>query len=331
MNRLLPALLLLLLLCPLALLTGTVALSPAEVWQGLTDGAAHSTAHFIVVEVRLPQVLTALLAGAALAGSGLVMQTLFANPLADPSLLGVNSGASLGAALVLLAFGGSLGSFVAGWGGVVLTVAAAFAGACGVIALLLLCSHFLRGNLALLVCGVMLSFLLSAVISLLSFYATAEGVRSFLLWGMGDFSGVPLDRLPLFALLTLPPLAALFLLARPLNALLLGTDYAANLGIGVKRVRTWLLLLAGLLTAAVTALCGPIAFIGLAVPHAARLLLRTADHRRLLPATLLLGADVALLALILTHLPGERGVLPLAALTPLIGVPVVLYILLRRG
>ena len=126
-------------------------------------------------------------------------------------------------------------------------------------------------------------------------------------------------------------LAALFLLARPLNALLLGTDYAANLGIGVKRVRTWLLLLAGLLTASVTALCGPIAFIGLAVPHAARLLLRTADHRRLLPATLLLGADVALLALILTHLPGERGVLPLAALTPLIGVPVVLYILLRRG
>ena len=177
----------------------------------------------------------------------------------------------------------------------------------------------------------MLSFLLSAVISLLSFYATAEGVRSFLLWGMGDFSGVPLDRLPLFALLTLPPLAALFLLARPLNALLLGTDYAANLGIGVKRVRTWLLLLAGLLTASVTALCGPIAFIGLAVPHAARLLLRTADHRRLLPATVLLGADVALLALILTHLPGERGVLPLAALTPLIGVPVVLYILLRRG
>lgn len=324
------ALLLFLILLPLSLLTGTVSLSPAEVWQALTDAGADPTARFIVCESRLPQALTAVLSGAALAAGGLVMQSLFTNPLADPSLLGVNSGASLGAAMVLLAFGGSWSLGGASLSGVLLTVAAAFVGACGVIALLLVCSHFLRGNLALLVAGVMLSFVLSAVISLLSFYATADGVRSFVVWGLGDFSGVGLSRLPLYAALIVLPLAALFPFTRSLNALLLGAHYAANLGIAVRTTRTWLLLLTGLLTATVTALCGPISFVGLAVPHIARLHLRTADHRRLLPATLLWGADVALLALVLSHLPGERGILPLAAITPLMGVPVVIYILLKR-
>lgn len=324
------ALLLFLILLPLSLLTGSVSLSPAEVWQALTDAGADPTAHFIVCESRLPQALTAVLSGAALAAGGLVMQSLFTNPLADPSLLGVNSGASLGAAMVLLAFGGSWSLGGASLSGVLLTVAAAFVGACGVIALLLVCSHFLRGNLALLVAGVMLSFVLSAVISLLSFYATADGVRSFVVWGLGDFSGVGLSRLTLYAALIVLPLAALFPFTRSLNALLLGPHYAANLGIAVRTTRTWLLLLTGLLTATVTALCGPISFVGLAVPHMARLHLRTADHRRLLPATLLWGADVALLALVLSHLPGERGILPLAAITPLMGVPVVIYILLKR-
>lgn len=324
-------LLLLFLLFPLSLLTGSVPLSPYEVWTGLWGGGeAMEVARFIVLETRLPAACTALLAGAALAVAGLVMQTLFSNPLADPSLLGVNSGASLGAACALLAFGGTFSLGAANLSGVLLTVAAAFAGACTVIALLVLCSRFLRGTLALLVAGVMWSFAISAVISLLSFYATADGVHSFVIWGLGDFNGVPLERLPLMALLTLVPSVWLLFLARPLNALLLGPDYAANLGVRVRPLRTRLLLLTGLLSASVTALCGPVSFIGLAVPHIARLLLRTADHRRLLPATLLLGADTALFSLIVSHLPGERGTLPLAAITPLLGVPVVLYILLKR-
>ena len=301
------ALLLFVILLPLSLLTGTVSLSPSEVWQALTDAGADPAARFIVCESRLPQALTAVLSGAALAAGGLVMQTLFNNPLADPSLLGVNSGASLGAALALLAFGGSWSLGGATLSGVLLTVAAAFTGACAVIALLLVCSRFLRGNLALLVAGMMFSFILSAIISVLSFYATADGVRSFVIWGMGDFSGVSLPRLPLYAAFILLPLAALFPFSRSLNALLLGPHYAT-----------------------VTALCGPISFIGLAVPHVARLHLRTADHRRLLPATLLWGADTALLALVRSHLPGERGILPPAAITPLMGVPVVIYILLKR-
>lgn len=325
------SLLLFLLLLPACLLVGSVHLAPIEVWQALTGSAPDgSTARFIVVDSRLPQMLTAVLSGMALAVCGLVMQTLFSNPLADPSLLGVNSGASLGAAVALLALGGSWGIGGATLGGTLLTVGAAFVGALAVIGLLVAASRLLRGNLALLVAGVMLSFAISALISLLSFYATADGVRSFVVWGMGDFSALTLERMPLYAALLLLPLLGVLLMARPLDALLLGADYAANLGVRVQRVRTRLLLLTGLLTAAVTALCGPISFIGLAVPHMARLLLRTATHRRLLPLTLVLGADVAMLALVLSHLPGERGTIPLSAITPLMGVPVVAYILLRR-
>lgn len=320
---------LLALLCVLALLTGSVPLSLADVVQ-VFMGGGDEMARFVVLESRLPQLVTALLAGAALSVSGLVMQTLFANPLADPALLGVNSGASLGAALALLLLGGSWTMGYTALAGVALTIVAAFVGACGVIALLTMCSHYLRGNLALLVVGVMLNFVLSAVISLLCFYAAADGVRGFVVWGMGDFASVPLQRLPLMAVLVLLPIMLVLVCNRSLNALLLGTDYAANLGISVQRVRTWLLVLTGLLTATTTALCGPISFIGLAVPHLARMVCRTANHGQLVPHTWVLGAGVAVLSLILSHLPGERGVLPLAAITPFMGVPVVIYILLRR-
>jgi len=293
-------------------------------------GNEEELAHFVVMESRLPQMLTAMLAGLSLAAGGLVMQTIFSNPLADPSLLGVSGGASLGAAISLLLLGGALGAGGVSLAGAGVTVLAAFAGACAVIALLVFLSTWLRGNLALLVAGVMVSFAISAIISLLSFYATADGVHSFIIWGMGDFGGVPMGRMPFFATLTLLPAGVLLCMARQLNALLLGPDYAANLGVKVKQARTWLLLLTGLLAASVTAMCGPVSFIGLAVPHIARLLLRTADHRRLLPATMLLGADVALLALVVSHLPGERGTLPLSAITPMLGVPVVVLILMRR-
>lgn len=323
------SLLLLPVLCLLSLLVGSVHISPAEVWAALM-GNSDETVRYIVTESRLPQMCTALLAGAALGVSGLVMQTLFSNPLADPSLLGVNSGASLGAAIVLLAFGGSFALGGAALSGVLFTVGAAFVGACAVIALIALCSRWLTSNLSLLVAGVMLSFIISSVISLLSFYATSEGVRSFVVWGLGDFSGVSSSRLWLMSILVIVPVWRVRLCATSMNALLLGADYATNLGVNVKRVRTLLLILTGLLTAVVTALCGPISFIGLAVPHVSRMLLRTADHRKLLPAVFVMGADVALLSLILSHLPGEAGTLPIAAITPLLGAPVVLYILVKR-
>lgn len=324
-------LLLLPLLAAAALLTGSMRLAPGEVLSALAAAPSDaSPAAFIVWQSRVPQVAVALLAGASLSAAGLAMQTLFANPLADPSLLGVNSGASLGAALVLLC-GGTL---FAGGGlmvGFMVTLVAAFLGAMAVMLVLLALSSMLRGNMALLIAGVMISFLLSGIISLLNFYATSQGVRSFVIWGLGDFSGVPLSSLPLYAVPVGLTLFALLFLAKPFNALLLGAEYAHNLGYRVRTVRTLGLLSAGLLAAATTAVCGPVSFIGLAVPHIVRLLYRRADHRLLIPAAMLWGGNVALFALLLTRLPGVRGALPLAAVTPLIGVPVVFYILTKKG
>ena len=324
-------LLLLPLLAAAALLTGSMRLAPGEVLSALAAAPSDaSPAAFIVWQARVPQIAVALLAGASLSAAGLAMQTLFANPLADPSLLGVNSGASLGAALVLLC-GGTLfagGGLIVGF---MVTLVAAFLGAMAVMLVLLALSSMLRGNMALLIAGVMISFLLSGIISLLNFYATSQGVRSFVIWGLGDFSGVPLSSLPLYAVPVGLTLFALLFLAKPFNALLLGAEYAHNLGYRVRTVRTLGLLSAGLLAAATTAVCGPVSFIGLAVPHIVRLLYRRADHRLLIPAAMLWGGNVALFALLLTRLPGERGALPLAAVTPLIGVPVVFYILSKRG
>ena len=321
-------LLLLLALLPAALLTGSAALSATDVWAALT-GTADAATHFIVCEARLPQALTAVLAGAGLAVAGLLMQTVFANPLADPSLLGVNSGAGLGVAVAMLLLGGTLVAGEFSLSGFMLTVAAAFAGSALVILLLVAGSALMPGTLPLLITGVMISFATSALISLLSFWSTAQGVQSYMLWGLGNFGGVTAARLPAFAALTAAGLVGAWLLSKNLNAMLLGDYYAQNAGVDVRRTRLAALLLSGLLTASTTALCGPIAFIGLAMPHAARLTLRSSDHRVLLPATALWGADIALLCHILSQLPGERGILPINVLTPLVGVPAVFLILLR--
>lgn len=319
---------LLLLLALVSLCVGSINISISESIDALC-GNGSDEMHFIMIELRFPQMITAILAGSALAVSGLLMQTLFENPLADPSLLGINSGASLGVAIALLVLGGSWTMGDNTLSGIVLTIVAAFVGASIVNVLLVVCSRLLHGNLALLIAGVMVSFVISAIISLLSFYASADGVRSFVVWGLGDFSEVSLQRLPLMIVLTMLPMLMLLWLATPLNAMLLGMDYATNLGINVRRVRTLSLLITGGLTATVTALCGPISFIGLAVPHIARMFFSTSNHRQLLPACVLIGANVALLSLIISHLPGERGILPLAAITPLMGVPIVFYILFK--
>lgn len=289
----------------------------------LLVGSTMECDRFIILSLRLPAALTALVAGAALAGSGLVMQTFFRNPLADPSILGVSAGAGLGAAIALLAFG----SFA-------LSAGFAFAGALAVIALLTVASGWVRDTTGLLIVGVMLSFLISSATSLLSFFATAEGVRSYVIWGLGDFSGVTGERLTLLLVGTLAVIAAVPFALKALDALLLGDNYAQSLGFSIRRWRTLLLIAVGWLTALTTAACGPISFISLAVPHGARLLMRTASHRTLLPATLLLGSATALACLLLTRLPAALGlthsILPLGALTPLLGAPIVIYILLKK-
>ena len=318
----------LLLLAIVSLCVGSVNIPLNEIIDTICGNGNEET-HFIIAELRFPQMVTAICAGSALAVSGLLMQTLFENPLADPSLLGINSGASLGVAIALLVLGGSWTIGDNTLSGIVLTIAAAFLGASVVNTLLVACSRLLHGNLALLIAGVMLSFVISAIISLLIFYASADGLRSFVVWSLGDFSGISLQRLPLIIVLTILPMLMLLWMATPLNAMLLGMDYATNLGVNVRKVRTLSLLITGVLTATITAMCGPISFVGLAVPHIARILFSTANHKYLLPACMLIGANVALLSLIVSHLPGERGTLPLAAITPLMGVPIVFYILLK--
>lgn len=284
----------------------------------------------IVVETRLPQAVVAVLAGAAISVAGLVLQTLFNNPLAGPEVLGINSGAGLGVAVVMLLVQGPLFAGAMGLNGYFAVLAGAFIGSLTVISLILLLSSMLHSKLYLLIAGVAVSFLVSSAISILNYFATSEGVHSYMIWGMGSFSGVSLSQLPMFAIPVLLLLAVTILKTKSLNALLLGDDYAANLGVNVMTARVVLLAVVGLIIAVVTAFCGPVTFIGLAVPHIARLLLKSSNHNYLLPATMLVGASVALLCNIICQLPGENGLMPLAAVTPLVGAPVIIYVLLRN-
>ena len=284
----------------------------------------------IVLEMRLPQAVTALLAGASISVAGLMLQTLFANPLAGPEVLGINSGAGLGVALVMLLAQGVFTFGIADVMGYLALLAGAFVGALSIIVIIILLSSLLRNKMYLLIAGVAVSYLTSSVISLLNYFATSEGVHSFLIWGMGSFSAVTINRLPFFAVTTLLLLFISLMLVKPLNVLLLGDAYAHNLGINVRRIRTLALVITGLLTAVVTAFCGPVAFIGLAVPHISRMLLSTNNHNSLLPATIFMGGATALLCNLICQLPGNGGLLPLGAVTPIIGAPVILYVVVKK-
>ncbi|MBQ8457358.1 MAG: iron ABC transporter permease [Prevotella sp.] len=285
---------------------------------------------FIIMQSRLPQALTASLCGSALAASGLMLQTAFRNPLAGPSVFGINSGAGLGVALVMLFLGGSISAGSVNLTGFVAVLVAAFLGAMAVMAIIFFFSTIVRSHVMLLIIGIMIGYIANSAISLFNFFATDEGVKSYLVWGLGSFGGVPMRIMPWFALITIIGLIGSLLLIKPLNALMLGDHYAENLGVHIIRTRNWLLIITGLLTAVTTAFCGPVAFIGLAVPHIARLLLKTDNHRSLLPATMLMGAAIALLCNLISFLPGENGIIPLNAITPLIGAPVIIYVILKN-
>lgn len=310
---------------------GSVSIPCQEILNILSGGEAEKESwRFIILESRLPQAITALLCGASLSASGLLLQTTFNNPLAGPSILGINTGASLGVALVMLFMGGSIGIGSLAFSGFLAVLAGAIIGALCVMAILLFFSTFVKGTLTLLIIGIMVGYLSSSAISLLNFFATKEGVHSYMIWGLGSFSGVSSNQLPFFSTTIIIGLCASTLLIKPLNALLLGERYAENLGTNIKQARNLILLTVGLLTACTTAFCGPIAFIGLAVPHIARLLLGTSNHNSLLPFTLLTGAVVALLCNLACTLPGENGIIPLNAVTPIFGAPIIIYVLINQ-
>ncbi len=315
----------------LNLMMGSVSIPVEDTIRILMgEGSVKPSWQYIILESRMPQALTAILCGGALAASGLMLQTAFRNPLAGPSIFGINSGAGLGVALVMLFLGGSISAGSVSLSGFVAVLTAAFVGAMAVMTLIFFFSTIVRNHVMLLIIGIMIGYISNSAISLLNFFATDEGVRSYMVWGMGSFGGVSMRMMPVFASITLLGLLGCLLLIKPLNALMLGDRYAENLGVNIIRTRNWLLIVTGILTAVTTAFCGPIAFIGLAVPHITRLLLTTDNHRSLLPATILMGAVIALLCNLITVLPGETGVIPLNAVTPLIGAPVIIYVIIKR-
>lgn len=307
------------------LFIGSVSISPADVVCVILDRGNYSPIiKYIVMESRLPQAITALLAGAVLACSGLLLQSAFRNPLAGPGIFGISGGAGLFVALTML--GASTLGFALPH---ISILAAAFIGAMIVTTIILFMATVVKDNTLLLIIGIMIGYLASSAITLLNFFASEQGVKSYAVWSMGTFSDVSMDGVPLFALLSMIGIISSMLLVKPLNAMQLGPQYAFSLGINIKLTRLILLAVTGLLVAIATAWCGPISFIGLAVPHIARLCVGTSNHRVLLPATTICGCIVGLICNLLCNI-SSFGVLPLNAVTPFVGAPVIIYVLLKH-
>lgn len=337
MNRTLPFFLLLVALIAVLtignLIIGSVGIPVGSVCRILAgdDGEPVIWTN-IVWKSRLPQALTAVVAGAGLAVSGLQMQTVFHNPLAGPSVLGISNGASLGVAFVVLLSGqiGGVALSRLGYLGDAAISVAAIVGAMAVMLLIMWVSRKVRGNVTLLIIGVMIGYLANAIIGVLKFLSPEEDVKAFVVWGLGSFARVSGDEMVLFVVLMLILLPLSMLLVKTMNLLLLGDEYARNLGLHLGRARMLVIGSSGILVAIVTAYCGPIMFIGLAVPHLCRALFRTSDHRVLMPGTMLCGAALALLCNLIARMPGFEGALPVNSVTALVGAPVIATVIFRR-
>ena len=317
----------------LNLVLGSVSIPLRAVWNILWGTGNESVIwQNIIWKSRVPQALTALVAGAGLSVSGLQMQTVFRNPLAGPSVLGISSGASMGVAFVVL-LSGSLGGVALsklGFMGEKALTIAAIAGSLSIMALIVFVSQKVRGNVTLLIIGVMIGYIANAVIGVLKFFSVEEDIRAYVIWGLGSFARVSGDQMTLFICIMVVLLPLSFLLVKTLNLLLLGDAYARNLGLNIKRARLLVITCSGVLVAIVTAYCGPIIFLGLAVPHLCRGMFRTSDHRILMPASLLAGASLALVCNLIARMPGFEGALPVNSVTALVGAPVVMSVLFNK-
>lgn len=317
----------------LNLVLGSVSIPFRSVWNILWGTGNESIIwQNIIWKSRVPQALTALVAGAGLAISGLQMQTVFRNPLAGPSVLGISSGASMGVAFVILlsgSFGGVALSKLGYVGEIALSIAA-IGGSLSIMALIVYVSQKVKGNVTLLIIGVMIGYVANAVIGVLKYFSVEEDIRAYVIWGLGSFSRVSGDQMMLFVCLMAVLIPLSFLLIKTLNLMLLGDGYARNLGLNIKRSRLLVITSAGVLVAIVTAYCGPIVFLGLAVPHLCRAIFRTSDHRILMPAVLFVGASLALICNLIARMPGFEGALPVNSVTALVGAPVVASVLFRK-
>jgi iron complex transport system permease protein len=314
------------------LLIGSVSIPVTDVCRILLGNEVNEVWANIIFQSRLPQALTAIVAGAGLAVSGLQMQTVFRNPLAGPSVLGISNGSALGVAFVVLLSGriGGVALSRLGYLGDAAMSVAAIIGALAVMLLIVWISQRVKGNVTLLIIGVMIGYLANAIIGVLKFLSPEEDVKAFVVWGLGSFSRVSGDEMLLFVALMCVLLPLSCLLVKSMNLLLLGDRYASNLGLNISRARLLVILSSGILVAIVTAYCGPIMFIGLAVPHLARAVFRSSDHRVLMPGTMLCGASLALVCNLIARMPGFEGALPVNSVTALVGAPVIAGVLFRR-
>lgn len=317
----------------LNILLGSIQIPFKDVWHILWgDYNGNEIWQNIVWKSRIPQALTALVAGAGLSVSGLQMQTVFRNPLAGPSVLGISSGASMGVAFVVLlsgTIGGVALSKVGVMGEIALTISAII-GSLSIMALIIFVSQKVKGNVTLLIIGVMVGYVANAVIGVLKYFSVEEDIRAYVIWGLGSFARVSGNQMTLFVSIMLVLLPLSFLLVKTLNLLLLGDAYARNLGLNIRRARLQVITCSGVLVAIVTAYCGPIIFLGLAVPHLSRSLFRTSDHRILMPASLLMGGAMALVCNLIARMPGFEGALPVNSVTALVGAPVVISVLFNK-
>lgn len=317
----------------LNILLGSIQIPFKDVWHILWgDYNGNEIWQNIVWKSRIPQALTALVAGAGLSVSGLQMQTVFRNPLAGPSVLGISSGASMGVAFVVLlsgTIGGVALSKVGVMGEIALTISAII-GSLSIMALIIFVSQKVKGNVTLLIIGVMVGYVANAVIGVLKYFSVEEDIRAYVIWGLGSFARVSGNQMTLFVSIMLVLLPLSFLLVKTLNLLLMGDAYARNLGLNIRRARLQVITCSGVLVAIVTAYCGPIIFLGLAVPHLCRSLFRTSDHRILMPASLLMGGAMALVCNLIARMPGFEGALPVNSVTALVGAPVVISVLFNK-
>jgi iron complex transport system permease protein len=318
----------------LALCTGSVSIPLSEVFSAIFrgDAALESPAVIIVRELRLPRAMTAILSGSALAVSGLLMQTFFRNPLAGPFVLGINSGASLGVAVFIFlgAYFERLFDFMP-WLRQFGTASSAVIGAGLVFLVIYLASLRIGNNTTLLILGLMFGYAASGFVSLLIYFGRSEQVQGFLFWSFGSFARVNSDFIPVFSLMIISGLFLAGVTAKNMNLMLLGENYAFNLGLNVAFTRRLMIGISSLLAGLVTAYCGPVAFLGIAVPHLCRRLLLSSDHRFLVPACILCGAALALLSDIIAGWPGSHQSLPLNAVTSIFGAPVVIWVILSQN
>ncbi len=313
---------------------GSVNIPPMDVFRQLTGlGVENELWQKIIFVIRLPKAITAVLAGSALAVAGLQMQTLFRNPLAGPSVLGITAGASLGVALVMLTSGGAASIYAIrqlGLGGSWLIIIASALGAGIVMSLILLISNRLKDNISLLIIGIMIGNITISIVSIWQYFSEPEQIQDYLMWTFGSLGGVTSSQLSILLVVISIGLVLAFFSSKSLNTLLLGENYARSLGLNIKRTRFFLILTTSLLAGAVTGFCGPIAFVGIAVPHISRSVLGTSDHRILIPASLIIGAMLMLFCDIIAQLPGSQVTLPINAVTALLGSPVVVWVILKN-